>query len=242
MMNRKIFGLVVFLFGLSLMSACSKNLMPPEGLDIAPVGSQMSKSKDSGSSKGLNIGEGSSGEGFSIREDVGGSPGFLTEEDVGEFARSGESDGSGMPGGGSAGRHESTPFLGSDNSFGSGTDEARAQNFVSTTALQDIHFKFDQYDLDNRSRELLRQNSDYLKTNSAAIIEIQGHCDERGTYNYNIALGERRAQSTKMYMVSQGINARRIHTISYGEEKPFCLDSNDGCWFKNRRAHFKINE
>jgi len=88
----------------------------------------------------------------------------------------------------------------------------------------------------------LRQNVSYLKSNSSAVIEIQGHCVERGTNNYNIALGERRAHSTKMYLVSQGISSRRIHTISYGEERPFCFDSNDACWLKNRRAHFRISE
>ena len=77
--------------------------------------------------------------------------------------------------------------------------------------LKDIYFRFDQYDLDDQSRDKLRQNARYLQANSGAMIEIQGHCDERGTNNYNIALGERRAHSTKMYLVSQGVSARRIH-------------------------------
>ena len=105
MMNRKIFALVVFLFGLSLMAACSKNLMPPEGLETAAVDSQLSQSKDSRSSKGFNIGERGSGEsgrfnteseGFNVREQGsgGGSSGFLTEEDVGESAKLGEFGGS----------------------------------------------------------------------------------------------------------------------------------------------------
>ena len=102
-------------------------------------------------------------------------------------------------------------------------------------------FRFDKYDLDNESRAVLRKNVAYLNKNSMTSIEIQGHSDERGTNNYNIALGERRAHATKMYMVSQGISASRIHTISYGEEKPFCFDSNDRCWLKNRRAHFKVD-
>jgi len=108
--------------------------------------------------------------------------------------------------------------------------------------LQDILFKFDRDDLDEESRATLRQNASYLKANSSAVVEVQGHCDERGTNNYNVALGERRAHSTKMYLVSQGVSARRIHTISYGEERPFCFDSNAACWQKNRRAHFRISE
>ena len=125
--------------------------------------------------------------------------------------------------------------------YGSRAD-SRMQNFKSTTNLKDINFQFDKFDLDEQSRQTLRQNASYLKSNLGTIIEVQGHADERGTNNYNIALGERRAQSTKMYLVSQGINARRIHTISYGEEKPLCMDSNDTCWFKNRRAHFRVSE
>ena len=121
-------------------------------------------------------------------------------------------------------------------------DEARTLPFKDTSALLDIHFKFDRYDLDEDSRSTLRKNAGYLKANSSAVIEIQGHCDERGTNNYNVALGERRAHSTKMYLVSQGVSARRVHTISYGEERPFCFDSNAACWQKNRRAHFRISE
>ena len=81
-------------------------------------------------------------------------------------------------------------------------DEARTLPFKDTSSLQDIHFKFDRDDLDEDSRNTLRRNASYLKANSSAVVEVQGHCDERGTTNYNIALGERRAQSTKMYMVS----------------------------------------
>jgi len=241
MMNRKIMIAVLFLFGLTLTTACSKNLMPPEGLSVAKVDVQMKSSKDSGDLKKNSGNRGDSGAGFLIEEDIdssGNSRGFITG--------SGEEPSS--PRGGAAGSNNSTPFLGSDNNSGksgtsgrSGTQEARRQNYKETNDIQDIIFKFDRYDLDDESRAVLRNNVTYLKKNSMTSIEIQGHCDERGTNNYNIALGERRAHATKMYMVSQGISASRIHTISYGEEKPFCFDSNDSCWLKNRRAHFKVD-
>ena len=267
MIKRNGYLLTAVLFGLSFMTACSKNLMPPEGLDgAAPVSSQMSQSSDSGSGAG-----GGAGRGFNITEQGSGSgPGFLTEENVGESARSGgfvssgqNGTGSDSPlGGGSAGRFQSEPFLGNDSGsggsgsggsgsggsgsggsgFGSGMDEARTLPFKDTSSLQDIHFKFDRDDLDDESRATLRRNASYLKANSSSVVEIQGHCDERGTNNYNVALGERRAHSTKMYLVSQGVSARRIHTISYGEERPFCFDSNNACWQKNRRAHFRVSE
>ena len=249
MIKRNGYLLTAVLFGLSFMTACSKNLMPPEGLGgAAPVGSQMSQSSDSGSGAGSGAG-GGAGRGFYITEPGSGSgSGFLTEENVGESARSGgfSSDGSG----GSAlggGRFQSEPFLGNDSGSGgsgfeSGMDEARTLPFKDTSSLQDIHFKFDRDDLDDESRATLIRNASFLKANSSTVVEIQGHCDERGTNNYNVALGERRAHSTKMYLVSQGVSARRIHTISYGEEKPFCFDSNNACWQKNRRAHFRISK
>ena len=243
MIKRNGYFLAAILFGLSVTAACSKNLMPPEGLgDTASVGSQMSQSGDSRSG-----GRGDAGRGFGINEESGS--GFLSEENVGESARSGGfspggfggsdgSDGSAL--GGGRFQSDAEPFLGGSGS--GGMDEARRQDFKSTDNLKDIYFRFDQYDLDDQSRDKLRQNARYLQANSGAMIEIQGHCDERGTNNYNIALGERRAHSTKMYLVSQGVSARRIHVISYGEERPFCFDSNDACWLKNRRAHFRISE
>ena len=278
MIKKNGYMLITFLFAFSFMAACSKNLMPPEGLDTtASVSSQMSQSSDSrggaggGAGPGFNITEQESGSGsgflpdsgFNITEQGSGSgSGFLpdsgfniTEENVGESARSGDfvtsgpnGTGSGSAlGGGSAGRFQSKPFLGNDSGsggsgFGSGMDEARTLPFKDTSSLQDIHFKFDRHDLDEDSRSTLRKNASYLKADSSAVIEIQGHCDERGTNNYNVALGERRAHSTKMYLVSQGVSARRIHTISYGEERPFCFDSNAACWQKNRRAHFRVSE
>ena len=237
MIKRNGYFLAAILFGLSVTTACSKNLMPPEGLDgTASVGSQMSQSGDSRSG-----GRGDAGRGFGINEESGS--GFLSEENVGESARSGGfspggSDGSAL--GGGRFQSDAEPFLGGSGS--GGMDEARQQDFKSTDNLKDIYFRFDQYDLDDQSRDKLRQNARYLQANSGAMIEIQGHCDERGTNNYNIALGERRAHSTKIYLVSQGVSARRIHVISYGEERPFCFDSNDACWLKNRRAHFRISE
>ncbi|MEC7786047.1 MAG: peptidoglycan-associated lipoprotein Pal [Nitrospinota bacterium] len=122
----------------------------------------------------------------------------------------------------------------------SGEQEGRLLPYKETTELQDIHFNFDKYDLDNNAKKTLQQNAQFLKNNPGMRIEIQGHCDERGTNNYNIALGQRRAHSTKKFLVAQGIDSSRVNIISYGEEKPFCFDSNETCWFQNRRAHFMI--
>lgn len=256
---------MVLVFGLSLTAACSKNLMPPEELAGGSVAeSEVSETASAGSVDGIDR-SGDSGSGFNISEETVGESGAFTtsgpevsgsadasadsDSGSGDMASSGSRDfgsGSGMPGDGYTGHHKGDPFSGGSDGevaakTGDGDKEARLRTFSPTRDLSDIHFKFDKHDLDDDSRAILKKNASFLKANPMAKIEIQGHCDERGTNNYNIALGERRAQSTKMYLVSQGINESRIRTISYGEEKPFCFDRNEGCWLENRRAHFMID-
>ena len=142
-------------------------------------------------------------------------------------------------------------FINSSSVYGERRDLAQAELCIGDCMLvkpplsslsHDIFFEFDRWDLSDANRQILRDLSDVLKKEDRLNIELQGHCDERGDNNYNIALGERRAHSTKMYLVSQGVSARRIHVISYGEERPFCFDSNDTCWLKNRRAHFRMSK
>ena len=112
------------------------------------------------------------------------------------------------------------------------------ESYDDEDLLKDIFFEFDKYDLDTDSRRILQGNAKFLKRNQDLHVEIQGHCDERGGNIYNIALGERRAHSTKKYLVSQGVDSSSVHVIAYGEEKPFCFESNETCWQQNRRAHF----
>lgn len=109
-----------------------------------------------------------------------------------------------------------------------------------TSRLQDIYFDFDRYNIRDDSNETLGRNAAWLKKNPNTKIQIEGHCDERGTNEYNLALGDRRAKSTRDYLVSLGINPGRISTISFGEEKPFDPGHNEEAWAKNRRAHFVI--
>ena len=116
------------------------------------------------------------------------------------------------------------------------------ESYDNKDSLKDIFFEFDKYDLDSDSRRILQGNAEFLKRNQDLHVEIQGHSDERGTNNYNIALGERRAQSTKKYLVSQGVDSSNVSVISYGEEKPFCFNSVETCWFQNRRAHFMVSK
>jgi peptidoglycan-associated lipoprotein len=103
--------------------------------------------------------------------------------------------------------------------------------------FKDIHFDFDKYNIRPGDASILRENVALLKKHPNVKIQIEGHCDEKGTVEYNLALGERRANSARNYLVSLGISAARISTISYGKEKPMDPGHNEEAWAKNRRAH-----
>jgi peptidoglycan-associated lipoprotein len=110
-----------------------------------------------------------------------------------------------------------------------------------TGLIGDIYFDFDKYDLKPEARERLSKNADFLKQNPKFVVEIQGHCDERGTNDYNIALADRRANAAREYMVTLGIAAARLKTVSFGEERPVCTDHNESCWWRNRRGEFHLS-
>jgi peptidoglycan-associated lipoprotein len=111
---------------------------------------------------------------------------------------------------------------------------------LESKLLKDIHFGFDKYDIRPADAEILKGNASLLLKHPGVKIQIEGHCDERGTIEYNLALGERRANSAKKYLVSLGMPADRISTISYGKEKPLDPGHNEEAWGKNRRDHFII--
>ncbi|MDY7030907.1 MAG: peptidoglycan-associated lipoprotein Pal [Thermodesulfobacteriota bacterium] len=105
---------------------------------------------------------------------------------------------------------------------------------------ENIHFDFDKFFLSDEAKETLSKKASWLLDNPDINITIEGHCDERGTNEYNMALGERRANSAMKYFVNAGVNAGRISLISYGEEKPLDPESNETAWAKNRRDQFRI--
>lgn len=116
---------------------------------------------------------------------------------------------------------------------------------VERGLIGDVYYAFDQADLTDEARRRLADNAAFMRAPGAAggaayVFTIEGHCDERGTNEYNLALGQRRASAAKDYLVSLGIDAARLTTISYGEERPFCTQNDEECWAKNRRAHFVI--
>jgi peptidoglycan-associated lipoprotein len=103
--------------------------------------------------------------------------------------------------------------------------------------LQDVHFPFDSDDLDENARGTIDSNLTWIRDNPKARIEIEGHCDDRGTVEYNLALGARRAKAVQEYLVTQGVGSDRLTTISYGKELPLCQEESEECWARNRRAH-----
>jgi len=114
------------------------------------------------------------------------------------------------------------------------------KEFVESSALRDIHFDFDKAELRPEAQATLDQDAIWMKANPNHLVLIEGHCDERGTTDYNVALGERRARATMNYLVSQGVKAGRLTVVSYGEERAQCGEHTEACWAQNRRAHFLV--
>jgi len=137
-----------------------------------------------------------------------------------------ETDGYGIPAG---------------NSFQSGSAaRPRLGDYVEHAELRDIHFDFDSYEIGLTEAQALEMSVQWLRRNPDAQLLIEGHTDERGTNEYNVVLGERRAKASKNYLMSHGIAASRITVISYGEERGLCHEKTEGCWTQNRRAHFLV--
>ena len=110
--------------------------------------------------------------------------------------------------------------------------------FATAADLHDVYFDFDKYDVRPGDAKILEANAKWLNANAGYLFLVEGHCDERGTDAYNLALGEKRAKATLNYLVAQGVAANRATIISYGKERPACTERSEDCWAKNRRAHF----
>ena len=135
-------------------------------------------------------------------------------------------------------KKRSNPFLNPNNNYKLKNNSDK--NFILAEKLEDILFDFDQYKIDTSAKDILVKNAEWLKQNPSLEVQLVGHCDERGTNNYNIALGERRSLDVKKELAILGINTNKLFTISYGEEKPVCVEAKELCWSKNRRVQFLI--
>ncbi len=114
------------------------------------------------------------------------------------------------------------------------------REYVENPTLSEIHFDFDRYDIRPGDKEQLAKNAEWLRAHAGMLLLIEGHADERGTNEYNLALGERRARAARDYLGTLGIDDSRVTLISYGEERPLCTERDESCWAKNRRAHFLV--
>lgn len=143
-------------------------------------------------------------------------------------------------------REEKLPPLAAEDPSGNGKEEMKTLPSEGegegeeerSNSLEDVFFDFDRWWIRSDAKKILEQDARWLIAHQESKIQIEGHCDERGTAEYNLALGEWRAKSIKNYLVSLGVSPSRVSIISYGEEKPFCNDKNEACYQKNRRAHF----
>ena len=121
-------------------------------------------------------------------------------------------------------------------------EEERKMTERAVFENEDIQFEFDSIRLNSEAQEILRKKAQWLKANPAARVTIEGHCDNRGTNEYNLALGDRRAHSAQVFLIDLGIADTRLQTISFGEERPIDTADNEAAWAQNRRAHFVIDE
>ena len=119
---------------------------------------------------------------------------------------------------------------------------APAREYTANAALADVHFDFDKAVIRRGDVKILDASAGWLKANPEQLLLIEGHCDERGTNEYNLALGERRAKAAMSYLVSRGVEASRITLISYGKERPLCTEKAERCWAQNRRDHFLVKQ
>lgn len=134
-----------------------------------------------------------------------------------------------------------------ENGMGSTGDSSLTQLQKGTLGgangpLTDIHFGYNEYTIQPQDGSILRGNASWLQANPATRVQVEGHCDDRGSEEYNIALGAKRAQAAKDYLVTLGIPGSRVSTISYGKELPLCTEHDESCWAQNRRDHFAVSQ
>ena len=221
--SQAIWSIGILVLAAGLLAGCPKR---PEVQAVQPV------------SPGAAGSEASSGAGA-----AGG--GAVTQPGAGGAGAGGATagGGAGAAGGGQTGAGEGGAAVAAGPATGTTIPALPSPGeFVETKDLTDIHFDFDKSDIREVDRAVLDANVAWLRQNAKVLVLVEGHCDERGTNEYNLALGERRAKATREYLESAGIDAARVTIISYGKERPLCTDSNEACWQKNRRAHFLIKQ
>ena len=149
----------------------------------------------------------------------------------------------------SAGSHPSSTVVPGGPGAGTSASSApvssarpKPTEFIRMADIADIHFDFDKYELRPDAVKIVEGNARLLNGRRNTLILIEGHCDERGTSEYNLALGERRARAAMSGLTARGVDARRVTIVSYGEDRPTCRDHTEACWARNRRATFLVKD
>ncbi len=117
----------------------------------------------------------------------------------------------------------------------------REEKAALEAGLQDVFFGYDQWMLSQAGMDSLNRDASYLKDHPEAVLKIEGHCDERGTADYNLVLGDKRAKAARAYLIESGVSPRQVSIISYGKERPFCFEHNESCYQQNRRGHMLLS-
>ena len=131
---------------------------------------------------------------------------------------------------------------GGTGASGNSLEDWKTGHYGASGPLSDIHFAYNEYTIQEQDGSVLKSNASWLQKYPQTKVQVEGHCDERGSEEYNIALGAKRAQAAKDYLVTLGISGSRISTISYGKELPLCTEHEESCWSQNRRDHFAVSE
>ncbi len=130
-----------------------------------------------------------------------------------------------------------TKGQGSDAAKQRSAEVRREEAAAMAAGLKDVFFGYDSWSIQEDGQQALTHNAAWLKENPKSLLKIEGHCDERGTQDYNIVLGEKRAKASRSFLVEMGVNPKQVGIVSYGKEQPFCLDRNESCYQQNRRGH-----
>jgi peptidoglycan-associated lipoprotein len=224
------------------VSGCSKKSVQSGG-DMQT--SQQSKTAKSESIEGSKSGVGNfpdtsmqSGGGSGLR----GLDKNPSEERVANTG-GGSMEGSGGSMDGSGGGMSGSLLAKADTGDTSGRqlEEIRAEQAASAAAgLRDVFFGYDSWTISDDQRQSLNRDAEWMRSNPAAMIKVEGHCDERGTSAYNLVLGEKRAKAVRNYLVELGISANRLSVVSYGKERPSCMEHAESCYQQNRRGHLAV--
>lgn len=227
-MNRVIERLILAgLIGMALLASqgCGMKWLQSDG--SSESGSQASNAQDAGRAR--------SGEGNAHSDFPGFSPGRSSGELSG-FSQNPSEERLALAQAGVA-----ASLSPSDTSVRRRAELTKEEKAAIEAGLQDVFFGYDQWTLSDRGMEALNRGANYLKDHPMMVLKIEGHCDERGTVDYNMVLGDKRAKAARAYLIEAGVSPKQIAIVSYGKERPFCFEHDESCYQQNRRGHMVLN-